>query len=312
MKSILFSTIVLLASTLSLAQTQKNVKIFLDSTWNQTTEANHTYIRVIEDYFSEKDSYIFKDLYKSNVLQMVGSSTTKDVLKQEGQFIFYYENGKKKTLVNYSKAKKIGKEYNWYENGNLKSEIDYFEKPINNVAFKVNHYWNLQNEHKVVSGNGEYQVSNKYHEEIGQIKNGFYDGIWTGKNKKPYYTFTERYENGKLVSGTSTDSLNTTHSYKVIYQNPLPKNGIDDFHNYIRNTMYIPPAARNKISGKIYLSFIVDPEGNLVEPKLAKGIGYGIDESAIDLIKQAKKWNPGVIRGVPSRILYSIPITILN
>ena len=243
---------------------------------------------------------------------MVGSSTTKDVLRQEGQFVYYYENGKKKTLVNYSKSKKIGKEYNWYENGNLKSEIEYLEKPINNMAFKINQYWNLQNEQKVVSGNGDYETVNKHHEESGKIKNGFYDGIWKGKNINPNYTFTESYENGKLVSGVSIDSLNIKHPYNLIYQNPVPKKGINNFYNYISNAMYIPPAARNKISGKIYLSFIVDKEGNLIEPKIIKGIGYGIDESAIKLIKQAKKWNPGIIRGIPSRVRYSLPITIVN
>lgn len=313
MKSNLFSTVLLFVSTLSFSQTQKDVKIFLDSTWNQATEENYTYIRVIEDYFSDKDSYIFKDFYKSKALKMVGSSSTKDFLREEGQFIYYYENGKKKSFVTYSKkSKKIGKEYNWYENGNLQSEIEYFEKPINNMVYKVNQYWNLQNEQKTVSGNGDYEIVNKFHEESGKIKNGFYDGIWKGKNKNPYYTFTENYENGKFVSGTSTDSLNINHSYKVIHQKPVPKNGIDDFYRYISNTLYIPAAVKNKISGKIYLSFIVDKDGTLVEPKIIKGLGHGLDESAISLIKQAKKWNPGIIRGIPSRVRYSLPITIVN
>jgi TonB family protein len=74
--------------------------------------------------------------------------------------------------------------------------------------------------------------------------------------------------------------------------------------------MYIPLEARNKAYGKIYLTFIVDKDGSLVEPKILKGVGYGLDEIAILAIKNAKKWNPGTKRGIPLRVLYSLPITI--
>ncbi|MNR64292.1 hypothetical protein D3C85_1868850 [compost metagenome] len=48
-----------------------------------------------------------------------------------------------------------------------------------------------------------------------------------------------------------------------------------------------------------------------MEPKIIKGIGFGIDENAIQLIKEAQKWNPGKIRGIPVRALYKLPITIM-
>ena len=76
--------------------------------------------------------------------------------------------------------------------------------------------------------------------------------------------------------------------------------------------MHIPALARNKVSGKIYMTFIVDEEGNLVEPKVIKGVGYGLDENAIKLINEAQKWNPGIYRGIPTRVLYKLPITIIT
>jgi TonB family protein len=74
--------------------------------------------------------------------------------------------------------------------------------------------------------------------------------------------------------------------------------------------MHIPPQVRNKVYGKIYLTFTVDEEGNLIEPKVVKGLGYGLDESLIKAIKSVKKWNPAIIRGIPVPVLYSLPITI--
>lgn len=74
--------------------------------------------------------------------------------------------------------------------------------------------------------------------------------------------------------------------------------------------MDIPIEARNKVYGKIYMTFVVDKDGTLIEPKILRGLGYGLDENAILLVKNAKKWNPGVKRGIPTRVLYSLPITI--
>ena len=73
----------------------------MDSLWNETTEANHKYYRIIKDYFSEKQTNIVFDYYKSGELQMTGNSKTKDHLQKEGQFIYYYENGNKKSMLNY-------------------------------------------------------------------------------------------------------------------------------------------------------------------------------------------------------------------
>lgn len=283
---------------------------YLDSSWVETTAENSKLTRVVEDYYTDKPLYVFKDYYKSKKIRMIGTSTDKDVLRHEGQFIYYYENGNKKSTVAYANKKKSGKEFNWYENGSLKSELEYFENKKGEVESKINNYWNPQKEQTVTDGNGEYEAVSEYNEERGQIKNGLPDGIWKGKFLKSKATFTESYQNGKLISGVTTDSLNIAHPYTIVAQPPSPKNGINSFYSYVAKSMYIPTEARNKVSGKIYLSFVVDKDGTLVEPKILKGVGYGLDESAIRLINEAKKWNPGVRRGIPVRVLYSLPITI--
>ncbi|MBF7091943.1 energy transducer TonB [Flavobacterium sp. ALJ2] len=289
-----------------------NKMIYMDSTYTETTAENYKYIRIVEGYYQNRTSYVFKDYYKSKALKMIGTSTEKDYLSKEGQFVHYYENGKKKSAVHYVKGREDGKEYNWYENGNLKSELEYFKNKKGKIHFKVNNYWNNQNEQKVTSGNGDYEITNDDNEESGKIKNGLPDGIWKGKNIKANYTFTENYENGEFVSGISIDSLNIEHPYKVVHEKPSPKNGIETFYRYIAREMFIPIEARNKVFGKIYMTFVVDREGNLIEPKIVKGIGYGLDESAISVIKGAKKWKPGLERGIPTRVRYSLPITIVK
>lgn len=297
------------------AQTPTGVSklVYLDSMWAETTEEKHKYVRLIEEYYSDKKIYIFKEFYKSKAIKMISSSLDRDIIRKEGQSVSFYENGTKESSVVYLNGEKTGKEYNWYDNGNLKSEFEYFKNEEKLVEFKINNYWNSQKEQKVALGNGDYEdIDENGNEERGKVKNGFPDGTWKGKNRKSKYTFVENYENGKLISGVSTDSLNIQHPYTILLQKPTPKKGMDSFYNYIGMTMYFPHEARNKVSGKIFVSFIVDKEGKLVEPRILKGIGYGLDESAIKVIKYAKNWNPGLKRGIPARFLYSLPITILK
>ncbi|SEN49211.1 TonB protein C-terminal [Flavobacterium sp. CF108] len=284
--------------------------IFLDSSYVESSAVDYKYIRIIEDYYTDKKSYNYKEYYKSKAIKCIGTTLDKDVIRLDGPFMSYYENGNKKSTVTFAKLKKTGKEFNWYENGNIKSEIEYFENKKGEVECKLNNFWNPQKEQIVTYGNGDYTYANEYSEESGKIKDGLPDGIWKGKYLEKKSSFTETYENGKLVSGISLDSLNIEHPYTIRDQPPSPKKGINSFYTYVGRSMVIPVEARNKVFGKIYLTFTVDEEGNLVEPKILKGLGYGLDENAISVIKGAKKWSPGIRRGIPVKVLYSLPLTI--
>ncbi|UQD55036.1 energy transducer TonB [Flavobacterium sp. K5-23] len=297
---------------LSISQTPVSKITYMDSLWKETTEENYKYYRIVKEYYSDKKIYNVIDHYKSGAIYMVGKSNNKDYLNKDGQFIYYYENGNKKTISNFDKGKQTGKQYNWYENGKPKSEIEYIEiKNETTPELNINQYWDANNNQKVIDGNGDYEDLSETLFESGKTKNGLHEGVWKGYGIKPKYTYTENYENGKLISGTSIDSSNIEHSYKKVNQYPVPKRGMNNFYSYIGKSMSIPIAARNTVSGKIYLTFVIETDGSVVDIKIIKGIGYGIDEEAIRVIKDYKYWNPGILRGIPIRVLYSIPITIV-
>ncbi|MFN1833878.1 energy transducer TonB [Balneola sp. MJW-20] len=62
------------------------------------------------------------------------------------------------------------------------------------------------------------------------------------------------------------------------------------------------------IEGRVVVQFIVDKEGNVIDPVVIRGIGGGCDEEAINAVKQVK-FKPGRQRGIPVRVRYSLPIT---
>lgn len=70
------------------------------------------------------------------------------------------------------------------------------------------------------------------------------------------------------------------------------------------------PNNPKNISGKVIIKFIIDKEGKIVEPKIIKSLGYGVDEEAIRVLTTYPDWIPGVQRGRKVRCTFSLPIKI--
>lgn len=311
MKSIFFSLLFLLVTKLCFSQSAAiDRKIYLDSTWNETTSENYKYYRIVKDYYSDKDLYVINDYYKSGVLQMEGTSKTKDDASKEGEFVFYYENGNKKTVTNYVKSRPNGKNFEWYENGNKKLEGEYIENEKTFVGeLKVFQFWNSKNVQTVIDGNGDYEQVEENFFASGKLKDGLKDGLWEGYDKKIGYTFSENYANQKLISGVSIDSSKVSRNYKVVELKPVPKRGYEDFYKYVGKKFQVPNMPKG-VGGKIFLKFIVDKEGQIIDPKILKGIGYGADEEAIRVVSSYTNFAPGEVRGIKVRCTFSLPISI--
>jgi protein TonB len=62
------------------------------------------------------------------------------------------------------------------------------------------------------------------------------------------------------------------------------------------------------ITGRVYLQFVVDEQGNVVDPVVTRPLGGGTDEAAIEAIRTAK-FKPGKQRGKPVKVQYSMFVT---
>lgn len=74
-----------------------------------------------------------------------------------------------------------------------------------------------------------------------------------------------------------------------------------------RKVKYPEMARRAGIEGRVTVQFIVNEAGQVENPRVIRGIGGGCDEAALDAVKQAK-FTPGMQRGRPVRVQYSLPI----
>ena len=300
---------ILLISCTVFSQTSFDKTIYLDSLYNETSEGNHKFYRVIKDYYLHTPSYKIFDYYKSGILQMEGISLAKDNILKEGLFIYYYENGNKESVKRFKKSVLNGKFTTYYESGNRKSEGEYLEDNRGETIMKILKFWNLQNVQTVINGNGEYDENTGTEINKGKIKAGYKDGTWTGTNKIFKFTYTEKYENGKFLSGISNDAQKAEHIYNVVELKPEPKKGIGHFYKYIGKNFEIPADIGK--GGQVIVGFLIDKDGKIVEPLVIKGIADGTDREAVRVVASYKNWSPGELRGIKVRVAYSIPINLM-
>ena len=77
---------------------------------------------------------------------------------------------------------------------------------------------------------------------------------------------------------------------------------------YITKNLHYPEDAKNdKIDGIVYISFIVDVNGNLQNIKTKRGIGGGCEEEAIRVLSNMPKWKPGKDNGRPVNVEFILP-----
>ncbi|KDN55441.1 energy transducer TonB [Flavobacterium seoulense] len=311
MKTNLFITTFLLASSVLFAQNSRDKVFYLDSLHNIATEQNYQFTRIVEDYQSKKNVYAVSEYYKSGKISMSAVTKNKNNLQLEGLRIDYYENGNKKQEANYVNNKLSGKQYSWYENNGKKSEKETSFDAKNKITeTKVLQFWNPEGNQTVIDGNGLMEETEGEFYEKGEIKDGEKQGTWEGKSLKRNYTFTEKYKNGKLISGVSTDASNNNYSYKELLEKPVPRKGFTDFYQHIGKNFKTPDVPG--IKGKIQLTFVVDKDGTINDIKILKDLGYDTAKEATKALLTYGKWTPGKMRGIPTRVLYSLPISVNN
>lgn len=244
---------------------------------------------------------------------MKGLSSSKYKLQKNGTFIFYHENGLRKSISNYKSNRQIGKEFRFFEDGTIESEIEFIENVIGfEERYKIVQFWNKERQHKVIDGNGEYETYDITGiPVIGEVKNGLKDGQWTGSPEYTGLKFTDLYKNGKFISGKIIDSTGRKLSYKRLIEEGKPKKGFQDFQIHISKAlMKSQVVKKTKLSGKIYFLFTVEKDGNLTNLKVFKGLDETLDKEVLNTLKNCGIWIPAKIRGIETAKEHSLPIII--
>ena len=98
--------------------------------------------------------------------------------------------------------------------------------------------------------------------------------------------------------------------YTVVEEFPAPKGGMEAFYQYVSKNLEYPKSARELgIQGKVFIQFVVDDSGEIINVETIKGIGGGCDEAALEIVKNSPLWTPGKQSGKTVKVRMVLPIT---
>jgi len=107
-----------------------------------------------------------------------------------------------------------------------------------------------------------------------------------------------------IASPTLAQEGDKDEFYMAVEQMPKLYGSIDSLHNELT---YTNEAAKAEVEGRVMVQFIVNKEGEVEYPEVIRGIGHGLDEEALRVIKTAK-FTPGKQRGEKVRVRQSLAL----
>ena len=97
--------------------------------------------------------------------------------------------------------------------------------------------------------------------------------------------------------------------FTVVENDPEFPGGMEALYKYLRDNIKYPQLARdNNITGKVYVTFVVERDGSIANPRVLKDIGGGCGAEAIRVVKSMPKWTPGKQRGKAVRVQFNLPV----
>lgn len=86
--------------------------------------------------------------------------------------------------------------------------------------------------------------------------------------------------------------------------------GTEQLLKYLgKNTNYPEIARVNGITGKVFVQFVIDKDGSVLNVKVMREVDPYLDKEAVRVVKSMPKWKPGKQKGKPVRVSFQVPIS---
>ncbi len=98
--------------------------------------------------------------------------------------------------------------------------------------------------------------------------------------------------------------------FVVVEDMPTFRGGdVDKFREWVQKRVKYPQiAAENGIQGKVFIMFVVEPDGSVSNVNILRGVDPALDNEAIRVVESSPSWSPGKQRGAPVRVRFSITV----
>ena len=265
------------------------ITVYYDSDWEKVRSIKKAvyYRKAFKD---TQGQYIVKDYFLNGDLQMSGTYITKKFEIKNGTFIYYYDNGQKKSEYNYVKNKRYGDCATWFDSGQIASKSSY---DANGKTGKWIEWFKDGG-----TDNEEHFLNDLKHGECTYYH-------YSGK-----ISAIEYYTNGKFIRSRYFDEQGSELPENLSKEvDPEFVGGEDMMARFIQdNIKYPSQAVKKNIKGTSYIHFIVQTDGSLSDVKVLKSAHPLLDAEAIRVIKKMPNWIPGKQYNRVVRVKFVLPI----
>ena len=102
---------------------------------------------------------------------------------------------------------------------------------------------------------------------------------------------------------------NSYEIYSSVENMPEFPGGMKAFQQYLnKNLEYPSKALKAKIEGVVVVQFVVEKNGEITDPRIARRLETSLDTAALKVIKNMPNWIPASDYGTKVRCKYSVPV----
>ena len=95
--------------------------------------------------------------------------------------------------------------------------------------------------------------------------------------------------------------------FEVVEQAPELIGGLEGLQGRVE---YPEIARRAGVEGRVFVTFVVDERGNVVDPQVARSPSDLLSDAALKAVRESK-FKPGQQRGRPVKVRYSLPVNFV-
>ena len=120
-----------------------------------------------------------------------------------------------------------------------------------------------------------------------------------------------KQSNPKIINQSETTKVEQSDEkvFTVVEQMPQYPGGEQALMEFIgKSVIYPDTALKAGIQGKVLISFVINKDGKVVNPKVEKGVNPSLDQEALRVMGMMPEWTPGKQNGENVAVQYTIPI----
>lgn len=100
--------------------------------------------------------------------------------------------------------------------------------------------------------------------------------------------------------------------FMLVQQMPLFPGGDEALRNYLATSLKYPEEANaQRISGRVYVQFVINTKGKTEKIKILRGVHPLLDSEAFRVVDEMPDWQPGMHDGSPVAVSYTVPINFV-